>query len=176
MLRAVDGASAWKGLAAGLLAGVAGTLAMTAAQKLLGAAQQRLSSGNGQDPEQEQEQEDGHAATVEAAQRVTRRVLGRELLPSERPLAGQVVHYGFGTGVGAAYGLLAEFAPSATAGMGTAFGAGLMLAADEALVPALGLSPPPHRQPASIHAYALASHLVYGLSTEWVRRSLRARL
>jgi putative membrane protein len=47
------------------------------------------------------------------------------------------------------------------------------LVVDETAVPVLGLSKPPTDYPASTHVYALASHLVYGLTAELVRRSLR---
>ncbi len=43
---------------------------------------------------------------------------------------------------------------------------------DEALVPAVGLSGPPWRSPASTHAYSLASHFVFGLTLEVVRRGI----
>ena len=35
---------------------------------------------------------------------------------------------------------------------------------------------PPQDYPTSVHAEALASHLVYGLATEGVRRAIRAAL
>jgi len=37
----------------------------------------------------------------------------------------------------------------------------------------LGLKKPPTEYPLSEHAYALASHLVYGLTTEMVRGAVR---
>jgi hypothetical protein len=40
----------------------------------------------------------------------------------------------------------------------------------------LGLSKPPIKYPVSTHVYALASHLVYGLTAELVRRNLRKAL
>jgi hypothetical protein len=43
-------------------------------------------------------------------------------------------------------------------------------------VPALGLSKSSEEYPLSIHAYALTSHLVYGLTTEVVRRAVRKAL
>jgi uncharacterized membrane protein YagU involved in acid resistance len=63
-----------------------------------------------------------------------------------------------------------------TAGAGSAYGAAVWLVGDEAVVPLLGLSKPPSQYPASTHAYALASHLVYGLTLEGGRRAVRALL
>lgn len=52
--------------------------------------------------------------------------------------------------------------------------AGIVLQEDEkkVAVPALGLSKKPAEYPAAVHAQALASHLVYGLTTDLVRRGL----
>jgi uncharacterized membrane protein YagU involved in acid resistance len=50
------------------------------------------------------------------------------------------------------------------------------LLADEGIVPALGLSKGPKDYPLSTHAYAFASHLVYGIATEVVRSALRRAL
>ena len=47
------------------------------------------------------------------------------------------------------------------------------IGADEIGVYAFGLSKPPTQYPISVHLYALASHLIYGLITELVRRTLR---
>jgi uncharacterized membrane protein YagU involved in acid resistance len=76
----------------------------------------------------------------------------------------------------ALYGAAAEFAPGVTTGEGALFGAAVWVTADEGVVPLLGLSKSPTEYPLSIHAYALASHLVYGLTTEVVRRAVRGAL
>ncbi len=56
------------------------------------------------------------------------------------------------------------------------FGAALFTAADEIALAALGLSEKPSEYPVSTHLYGLASHIVYGLSTEIARRGLRAAI
>jgi len=66
--------------------------------------------------------------------------------------------------------------PAVTAGAGLPNGASIWVVADERVVPALGLSKSPTEYPLSIHAYALASHFVYGLTTELVRRGVRNAL
>ncbi len=71
---------------------------------------------------------------------------------------------------------MAELTPFVTIGAGLPFGAAVWLAADEAAVPALGLSESPTEVPLSTHAYALVSHFVYGVTTEVVRRAIRAAL
>jgi putative membrane protein len=103
-------------------------------------------------------------------------VFARELSEGEKERAGTAVHYAFGVGTGALYGAAAELAPALTAGAGLPFGAAVWLAADEGIVPLLGLSKTPTEYPLSTHAYSLASHLVYGLTVELVRRAARDRL
>jgi hypothetical protein len=56
--------------------------------------------------------------------------------------------------------------------LGLPFGTAVWLAADEGVVPALGLSQESDKYPLSTHAYALASHLVYGLTTELMLKVL----
>lgn len=100
-------------------------------------------------------------------------VFNQHLTKSEKETAGTVAHYAMGVTSGAIYGAVAEALPAATACEGTAFGAAVWLFADEGVVPALGLSRNPSEFPASIHTYSIASHLVYGLTTELVRRAVR---
>jgi uncharacterized membrane protein YagU involved in acid resistance len=82
------------------------------------------------------------------------------------------VHYAFGTAMGALYGLATEYAPMTHAGFGTVFGTLLFAVADELAVPLMGLSDAPAKYPATTHLRALASHVVYGASTEAVRSVL----
>jgi putative membrane protein len=91
----------------------------------------------------------------------------------QKKTAEPLVHYGFGTAVGAIYGLLAAKTGVARAGAGTVYGSTVWLLADEIGVPATGLSKPPTQVPWSGHLQALASHLVYGLTTEGVREGVR---
>ncbi len=115
-------------------------------------------------------------AAVRAASIVSEDVFGRRLMERDKEGAGAVAHYAMGVTSGAIYGVAAEMLPAATAGAGLPFGAAVWMIADEFVVPALGLSKPPTEYPPSTHAYALASHLVYGLTTEMVRRAVRRAL
>ena len=72
----------------------------------------------------------------------------------------------------ALYGALAAKDERVTAGFGLAFGMLVWLLFDEIGIPALKLSPPPWKSPASVHARGVAAHLVYGPGTEVVRRAL----
>ncbi|MFN2452708.1 MAG: DUF1440 domain-containing protein [Pyrinomonadaceae bacterium] len=81
-------------------------------------------------------------------------------------LVGGRLSPAMGATSGAIYGVTAELVPVVTVGAGIPFGAAVWLIADDAAVPALGLSKSPTEYPLSTHAYALASHFVYGLTTD----------
>jgi putative membrane protein len=80
------------------------------------------------------------------------------------------MHYALGLGLGVAYGVAAEFRPEVTVGAGTLFGVATATVLDEAAVPALGLAEPPWETDAGTHLFSYASHVVFGLAAELVRR------
>lgn len=113
-------------------------------------------------------------ATVRVANAVSHTFLDRDLSPAEKDMAGEAVHYAFGAAVGAIYGVLAEANKTSRLGFGSLFGSVLWFLADEVAVPKFGLSKQASAYPASVHASAWASHLVYGITTDLIRRGLRA--
>lgn len=161
----------------GILAGVAGGLAaswvMNEFSSTLG---QKLSEAV-ETPEQQQllkQQSDGEDATMKAADRIVETVTGgRHLSHEQREIGGPIVHYGFGALMGGVYGALAEYTDVAKAGFGTTFGGLLFAGADLLGVPAARLGPWPSEYPVSSLANPLAAHLVYGATTELVRRAVR---
>lgn len=114
--------------------------------------------------------EQDEPATVKAAGLLSETVTGEPIPEPYKEPAGSAVHYGFGAFVGGVYGALGEFLPGVRAGFGTAYGAGVAVVADEALVPALGLAPPAQDVPVETHAYGVVSHLVFGAALEGSRR------
>lgn len=78
-------------------------------------------------------------------------------------------------GSGALYGAAVEVEPRLRAASGVPFGLAVWALADEGVVPALGLKRSLRDASPQLHAYSLLSHIVYGATTELVRRSLRAR-
>jgi putative membrane protein len=120
--------------------------------------------------------EEQEPATVKAAEAISENVFDHHLTKDEKEVAGPAVHYAMGAGSAAIYGVFSEFMPGVTAGADIPFGAAVWLLADEAAVPALGLSKGPTEYPLLTHAYSLASHFVYGLTTEFVRRGVRGLL
>jgi len=136
-----------------------------------GAQSMQPSEGSTGDQSQDAKEQDD--ATVETAKVISRNVFGHELQEEEKEPAGAAVHYAFGAAAGGFYGALAEVSPQVTTAAGLPFGAAFWLLADEVTVPLLGLSKGPTAYPLSTHVYALASHLVYGLTAEVSRRALR---
>jgi hypothetical protein len=180
----------YKGILAGFAGGLAASLVMNQFQALWGKLM-----ANEERPHGAQSLQQGspdHGIGRELAERgaddpdddaagrtgnaVAELVFHRHLTKPEKQKAGAVVHYAFGAGSGAIYGAMAEVVPAATVCEGTAFGAAVWLIADEGVVPAIGLSRKPTDYPLSIHAYSFASHMVYGLTAELVRRAVRRAL
>jgi hypothetical protein len=173
----------WKGLAAGAIGGAVASFAMNqfqaGASKLFEHPQQspekrdRAEQAQGWKEHREPHGHEEENATVKAAVAVSERVLRHQLAEEEKRPAGNAMHYAFGASSGALYGALAEESKIVRMGGGLAFGAVLWFLADEVAVPALGLSKRPAEYPPKVHAMALAAHLVYGLTTDPVRRALR---
>jgi putative membrane protein len=92
-------------------------------------------------------QEQDEDATVKVANGITRWLLHRPLPEDKKPLAGNIVHYAFGAGVGGLYGGLATVMPRLTLAFGLPFGVAVWLGAHVIMVPALGLAARPTRQP-----------------------------
>jgi putative membrane protein len=163
-----DRPAVWKGVIAGMAGGLAASWAMNQFQ----AQWSRLSP----QPAKSECDRKSDDATVRTASAISESIAGHRLTAREKEIAGPVVHYAFGCTVGAMYGGMAEVLPLAAKGWGVPFGAAVWLTADEIGVPALGLGGKPTEVPASTHAYALASHLVYGVTADAVRRTVRAAL
>lgn len=168
-------ADLWKGLAAGLAGGLVASWTMNQFQAGWSKASEKLRKRTPESRSQHQTQAQGESegTTEKVAGAVASTVLHRELSKKEKKKLAPVVHYAFGTIMGGIYGLLAEVTPRTTTGFGAVFGTVLFAGVDEAGLAALGLANPPTAYPASTHAYALASHLVYGATAEGVRRGIR---
>jgi putative membrane protein len=132
--------------------------------------------GNSGTRANESESED---ATMKAAGKLAK-LARHKLSKEEKRKISPVIHYAFGTGMGSLYGAIVEYGPrdmrkhAVLSGVG--FGSGLFAGADEIVVPALGLSRSPSESPISSHLYALASHVVYGITAGAVRKAVRAAL
>src|SRR6266496_3093089 len=162
---------AWKGLVAGVVGGVIASWTMDRFQYW------GLSFGGDDERElQQAPSEEGNQeepATVKTASAISEGVFGHSLTAREKEIAGPIVHYVVGTTAGTVYGLAAEYEPHVTTLAGIPFGVAFWLVVDEGALSLLGLARGPTAYPISTHAYALASHLVFGLTTEVVRSTVR---
>jgi uncharacterized membrane protein len=114
-------------------------------------------------------------ATEQAAQAAARLAGGARLRRADRQSGGEAVHYVVGSLTGAAYGALAERAPGVTKWRGLAFGLASATLVDQLAVPLFGFARQPLRYTLRTHLYGFASHAVFGLVTEAVRKALRSR-
>jgi uncharacterized membrane protein YagU involved in acid resistance len=179
-----------KGLAAGVVGGLVASIVMNQFQAFLSkqvAGEERShgaqslqqgtpQQGVGRELQAEGKDEPQDDATERLANAISVAVFQHELTEQEKELAGTALHYAMGTTSGALYGAVAELVPQATAGAGLPYGMAVWLIADEGIVPAAGLSKTPAEYPLWIHVYSLSTHLVYGLTTELVRRAVRKAL
>jgi uncharacterized membrane protein YagU involved in acid resistance len=178
--------SIWKGIAAGAVAGLAGSWTMNQFQSLIQnrpeekeqphGAQSAKKHNNPQQSSKAQKNDEDINPTEKVAEAVAENILDTKLTKEERRTGGSAVHYAFGTLTGAAYGTAAELFPKTSIGVGAPFGAAFWLAADEVAVPLMGLSKPPTEYPASTHVSSFASHIVFGVTAELVRRAVRRAL
>jgi putative membrane protein len=163
--------SPWKGLVAGVVGGLVASWVMDRFQYWwlsFGEDDERRLQ---QTPTDENNQDE--PATVKTASVISEGVFGHSLTDREKEITGSLVHYSVGTSAGAVYGLAAECEPRVTTLAGIPFGAAFWLVVDEGTLPLLGLAKGPNAYPLSTHAYALASHLVFGLTAEVVRSTVR---
>lgn len=149
------GRSLAKGLLAGLIGGLVATAAKTLAERIY-------------PPRTHGEPEPNEVLAEKLA--------GHELVGTEKEVATEAIHWGFGALTGAAYGALAEYYPAATAKDGAGFGMALSSLTHGTMLPAMGLSAETEEQTTRERTSELATHIVYGVVTETVRRVVRKML
>lgn len=156
---------------AGMLGGLVASWTMDYFQRALGRVSEEMGGVSGAGGQQHR-QPQSEPPPQKVADAVAVGTTGREVPAEYKPSAGSLVHYAFGGALGAIYGAAAARTPDVTSWAGLPFGATVWLIADEMGVPLSGLSKAPTEHPLSSHASALATHLVYGATTECVRRTM----
>ncbi len=151
-----------KSIVKGMLAGLIGGLVATAAKSIAEKVYPPRTEGQPEPP-------------AVLAERISGE-FGHHLSSGEKTVATEAIHWGFGALTGAAYGALAEYFPAATAKEGASFGLALATLTHETALPAMGLAAEPDEQTTREHTSEMATHVVYGLMTETVRRFVRKRL
>ncbi len=164
----------------GILAGVAGGLVAAWVMNQWSEGPGAALNKQLETPEEQKQvasQSDGEDATMKAADAIAATAQGGQHLTHEqREEGGPVVHYAFAALAGGLYGGLAEYSSIIRSGFGTTYGSALFVGGDLMAVPALGFSKPISEYPAASYASPFTSHLVYGATTELIRRLVRAVL
>ena len=146
-------------LVRGVLAGVAGTAAMTAHQEL----RQRLSDEQGDGGQGEQSDPwESAPAPARVGKRLIEGLLHRPVPASAIPALNQVMHWGYGTSWGAVYAIAGRPLRRAPKWLrGPVFGLDVWIASYVQLVPA-GIYEPPWRYPLRSILDEVAYHVTYG--------------
>lgn len=147
--------SIWKGLFAGLIAGVSATAAKAVAEKFY-------------PPRIHGKPEPTEALAVNLA--------GHELSPASKHSAGRALNWGIGAAAGAAYGVAAEYFPEATHKDGASFGLLLMAITHENGRPTSGVQLDETAHTVREETSETASHILFGVVAERVRRVVRGML
>jgi hypothetical protein len=168
-------ANALLGAVAGALGGIAASWTMVQFNKALGGTDDPRANKHRRNatPNDMDATLSDKPASIKVAENVAESISGEQLDEREEDTGGTLVHYAFGATVGALYGAATEWKPATAVMAGLPFGIAVWLAADEIGLPISGLSRKPTDYPASRHLSSFGSHLVFGLTTEVVRRAIR---
>ena len=148
----------------GFVGGLLGAGVMSAGHTLLTLIGERDTT-----PAESEQDEDATVKVADAAR--CGPCVGVRPLRTEKPIAGHLVHYGFGAMTGVIYGAARRSLPIVTVGGGAGYGIAVWLGAHAIVVPALGLAPSPLRQPLGKEARELVLHLAYGITVALVHRA-----
>lgn len=147
-----------KGLLAGVAGGLAGSAAKVIAEKLF--------------PPRTEGQPAPPVLVVERAANAA----GAQPSEATKQVGAQGIHWGFGTMIGGAYGIAAELTPKVTSWRGAVFGLTVNRLAHDQMLPKMKLVEPVAEQPAQERVSEWVTHVVYGVTTDLVRRAVRKRL
>ena len=145
----------------GLAAGIIGGLAATAVKSLWEAYAPT------REPQQDSPQ-------IQVADQANMELRGEHLDEAEAEVADHALHFGFGTTTGAIYGVAAEATDAVTTGYGIPFGMLLWASTYATTIPALDLDKDPIEKDPKYTLNQFAGHILYGLTTEVVRRGVRS--
>ena len=159
-------------LARGLIAGLAGTTAMTAYQTARSMAQgSSVKEAVAPDPPETWQEA---PAPGQVGYRFLSGMFHVDPAPRRATLVTNLVHWAYGTSWGGAYGLAAAGTEANPLAAGSAFGS-LVFATAYAALPAMGLYDPPWEYDAKTLGMDWSYHLVYGAATAVAYRLLEPR-
>jgi uncharacterized membrane protein YagU involved in acid resistance len=151
-------------ISSGLIAGAIGSASQTLFFQISSAIKPAKPKNAFNPPEEKQKSE-------QETETVARRIVENfsqhgPIKNDQKKTLGVFVHFAFGAAWGAVFGLAAESFPEPVLSVtgASVFGGAVWMLSDNVLLPAVKLAGTPQKYPAKNHAYALAAHLVYGLS------------
>jgi hypothetical protein len=153
----------------GAIAGLVGTAAITAGKQRRPELMQQFGLGSADPPSESRVQggQPPEEPTAKLAGKVATGVLEKPIEEGTRERAGQAIHWAYGAAWGALYGVLQGTLRWPLPLSGTFFGL-IVGAVASTAVPAMRLTPPPTRQPASMNVMQTVLHLLYGWVTALV--------
>jgi len=165
----LDSGEALGRIAKGLLAGTAGTAAMTVAQTRI---LPRIPSGSSSRTPRYPRTHKDEPATETAARRILEGLAARQLSDRQKKVAGDLLHFATGAVWAGPFALFSR--RRATVVDGLAFGTLVWLLNDNLLSPALRFTDWGWRYPVGANLKGLFAHLVYGVGSALALRTLRA--
>lgn len=179
----------WKGLVLGAAGGAAGTAAMGAFMQAAASliSRRAIEQTEAQQPARPHPLDDislvgknyqpDEGSTAAMGRIVYQAMAGHPPeAPETKTTMSELVHWSFGTSMGALYGVVRGRVPLPDVAGGTVFGVCVWLFASELMVPLLGLSPGPTQTPLGSHANHAAGHVMYGVVTAATTQTLHRLL
>ncbi len=164
-------------IARGIFAGVVGTGFMTVAQTLPAKLRSPDDGSQGEESAEQQGQQDPWeqaSAPAKVAKRISEGVFHHEVGPERIPLLTHGMHWGYGAGWGAVYGIAQGSAGAASLRHGLLFGTAVWAMSYVQLVP-MGLYELPWKYAPEEIATEVGYHLAYGLGVASAFRMLDGR-
>ena len=147
--------AAGKGLLAGIIGGLAGTVIKSLVEHFL--------------PVREVEQK---SAQLEIVDDLSTKITGSPVSVQNEELAEQLVNFPIGASVGAAYGYSKRDDEKLDIKAGIILGSSTWITTHETSLPILGLEPKPIDVPIKMQLNELFAHVLFGITVEVVRSSV----
>lgn len=147
----------------GALGGIAGTMAM-------GKLSSFLYKFESEEKKHKEETLRKQPPYQTMAEKMARNILNKELTDQQKKKAGMALHWAYGIGWGALYGVLRKRVPMLSKAAGLPFATAFTLIGDEGMNTAFGVTPPPREFPWEAHARGYAGHIAFTATLEAVSR------
>ncbi len=151
--------TATRGVIAGVLGGLAGTIVKSAIESILPVRRPDTTS-----------------AQLKLVDNISTKLTGEPVSASNRDLAEQLVNIPIGLSLGASLGYAKKDRPETNLVEGALFGTTAYLATHETSLPMMGLEESPEDIPVKLQANEFLAHVAFGVTAELVRGWVARRL